>query len=29
MAVLDGRKVDLLEDAIEGRPFIGTLIRPE
>ena len=29
LAVLDGRDLSLLEDAIEGRPFVGTLIRTE
>jgi len=29
LAVLDGRNLSLLEDAIEGRPFVGTLIRTE
>lgn len=29
IAVLDGRNLGLLEDALEGRPFVGTLISPE
>ena len=29
LAVLDGRDLTLLEDAIEGRPFVGTLVRTE
>lgn len=29
LAVLDGRDLTLLEDAIEGRPFVGTLVRLE
>ena len=29
LAVLDGRNLSLLEDAIEGRPFVGTLVRTE
>tara|TARA_B100000767_G_C19776633_1_gene542953 strand:- start:2615 stop:3343 length:729 start_codon:yes stop_codon:yes gene_type:complete len=29
LAVLDGRDLNLLEDAFEGRPFVGTLIRTE
>ena len=29
LAVLDGRDLTLLEDAIEGRPFVGTLVRAE
>jgi uridylate kinase len=29
LAVLDGRDLTLLEDAFEGRPFVGTLIRTE
>jgi uridylate kinase len=27
IAVLDGRNLSLLEDALEGRPFEGTLIQ--
>ncbi len=29
LAVLDGRDLNLLEDAFEGRPFVGTLVRTE
>ena len=29
LAVLDGRDLSILEDAIEGRPFVGTLIKVE
>ena len=29
IGVLDGRDIRRLEDALEGRPFEGTLVRPE
>ena len=29
VGVLDGRDIRRLEDALEGRPFEGTLVRPE
>ena len=29
LAVLDGRDLSILEDALEGKPFIGTLIKVE
>ena len=27
LAVLDGRDLSILEDALEGRPFLGTLVK--
>jgi uridylate kinase len=29
LAVLDGRDLSILEDALEGKPFVGTLIKVE
>jgi len=27
LAVLDGRDIGLLDDALEGKPFVGTAIK--
>jgi len=29
LAVLDGRDLSILEDALEGKPFVGTLVKAE